>query len=167
MVTLSRKRRCTRVLIVRRNHVAAADTPSPAAAAVTSVGRLLTTPMPSTISHSAISASGSAASCDSANAASISRGSWRYPSVQSRHIDDNAGGSGSIGWRTGVAASTEDVILHARFVFGRGESLCLQLEHRSIAPMLRHQLGVRAKLDDTPLLEHADSVRVADRREAM
>src|SRR5260370_19741186 len=29
MVTLSRKRRCTRVLTVRRNHVAAVDTPWP------------------------------------------------------------------------------------------------------------------------------------------
>ena len=36
IVTLSRKRRCTRVLIVRRNQVAVADTPRPTAAASTS-----------------------------------------------------------------------------------------------------------------------------------
>ena len=41
IVTLSRKRRCTRVLTVRRNQVAAADTPRPIAAASTSAGRSL------------------------------------------------------------------------------------------------------------------------------
>jgi hypothetical protein len=52
------------------------------------------TPLPSSISHNARSASGSAASCDSTNAATIRRGSWRYPSLHNRHIDDSAGGSG-------------------------------------------------------------------------
>ncbi len=77
IVTLSRNRRSTRVLTVRRNQVAVADTARPIAAVHTSPGRLSSRPLPSSISHSAISASGSAASCESAKAASISRGSWR------------------------------------------------------------------------------------------
>ena len=68
IVTLSRKRRCTRVLTVRRNHVAAVETPRPIAAPCTRPDRCSRTPLPSSISHSASSASGSAASCDSTNA---------------------------------------------------------------------------------------------------
>ena len=96
IVTLSRKRRCTRVLTVRRNQVAAADRPRPIAAPCIRPVRCSRKPLPSSHSHSASSASGSAASCDNTNDATIRRGSWRYPSLHSRHIDDNAGGSGSI-----------------------------------------------------------------------
>ena len=62
MVTLSRKRRCTRVLTVRRNQVAAAETPSAAAATCTRRACAAgATPSPSSLNHSASSASGSAA----------------------------------------------------------------------------------------------------------
>jgi hypothetical protein len=66
-----------RALTVRRNQVPVAETPRPIAAASKSRGRCSTTPLPSSISHSATSASGSAASCDSTNAHSIMVGSWR------------------------------------------------------------------------------------------
>jgi hypothetical protein len=66
-----------RVLTVRRNQVPVAETPSPIADANSSRGRCSTTPLPRSISHTATSASGSAASCDSTNAHSIIVGSWR------------------------------------------------------------------------------------------
>ena len=77
IVTLSRKRRCTRVLTVARNQVAVADTPRPRAAVTSRRRSPWSTPSPRSFSHSASSASGSAASCDSANAATSSPGSWR------------------------------------------------------------------------------------------
>src|SRR5687768_7112517 len=121
------------------------------------------------MSHSAISASGSAASCDNTKAASISRDSWRYPSMHSRHIDDRAGGSGSIAIPPVPARSRsrsgEDVIGHP-LILG-DEALCLQVEHRSIAAALFHQLVVRAELDDTAVLEHADAVSPAHGGEAV
>src|SRR5215469_8982543 len=163
IVTLSRKRRCMRVLTVRRNHVAAADTPSPIADPSTSPGRCSSTPLPSSINHRARSASGSAASCDSTNEANISRGSCRYPSLHNRHMEESAGGSGSIACpRLG-----EDVIRHA-FLFRRGrEALCLQIEHRSVAPAKRHQLVVCAELNHPAMFENADAVRLPDRGESM
>src|SRR2546429_1853894 len=144
MVTLSRKRRCTRVLTVRRNHVAAVDNPSPIAAPSTMPDLCSRTPLPSNISHKARSASGNAASCDSTNATAIKRGSWRYPSWHSRHMDDSAGGSGSIA----RSRSGEDVIRHALLLARGAEALRLQIEHRPIPPRKRHQLVVRAELDD-------------------
>src|SRR2546425_919042 len=172
MVTLSRKRRCMRVLTVRRNHVAAADTPRPIAAPWIMPGRCSRTPLPSSISHNARSASGSAASCDSTNAVTIKRGSWRYPSLHSRHIDDNAGGSGSIlsgapGAPGARSRSGEDIIRSAQLLVRDFEALRLQIEHRPVAPGERHQLVVRAELDDPAVLEHADPISVADRGEAM
>src|SRR5207245_6101104 len=158
MVTLSRKRRCTRVLTVRRNHVAAADTPRPIAAPSTIPGLCSRTPLPSNISHNARSASGSAASCDSANAASIRRGSWRYPSLHNRHIDDSAGGSGPMA----RSRSGEDVIRRARLLVRDVEALRLKIKHRPIAPIQRHQLVVRAELDHPAVLEHADPVGMPD-----
>jgi hypothetical protein len=76
-VTLSRKRRCARVLTVVRNQVSVADTPSAAAEASTTRRSERITPSPRNLSQSGSSASGSAASCDSANDHSIRRGSWR------------------------------------------------------------------------------------------
>src|SRR6266545_1485379 len=149
IVTLSRKRRCTLVLTVRRNHVAAADTPRPMAAARTRPGLFSSMPRPSSMSQSASSASGSADSCDNTNATSISRGSWRYPSLQSRHIEESAGGS-----------STEDVIGSALLVLS--EALCLQVEHRPIAAPFGDQLVVGSEFDDPAPFEHADAVGVAD-----
>src|ERR1700736_1917987 len=163
IVTLSRKRRCTRVLTVRRNQVAAVETPRPIAAPCTMPGLCSKTPLPSSMSHKARSASGSAASCDSTNATNIKRGSWRYPSLHNRHIDDSAGGSGSIA----RSRSGEDVIRRALLVVRNVESLRLQIEHGPIAPDERHQLVVRAELDDPAVLEHADTIGMADCREAM
>src|SRR5712691_7676628 len=135
MVTLSRKRRCTRVLTVRRNHVAAADTPRPTAAPCTMPGLCSRTPLPSSISHNARSAS------------------------------DSAGGSGSIvpGTRS---RSGEDVIRRA-LLFRNDEALRLHVEHRPVAPAERHQLVVRAELEDPAVLEHADAISMAHRGEAM
>src|ERR1700730_15562367 len=163
MVTLSRKRRCTRVLSVRINHVAAVETPRPIAAPCTMPGLCSRTPLPSSISHNARSASGSAASCDNPSAATIKRGSWRYPSLHNRHIDDSAGGSGSIA----PSRSGEDVIRRALLVVRNDESLRLQIEPGPRAPGQRHRLVVRAELDDPAVLEHADTIGMADCREAM
>src|SRR6266478_5032623 len=169
MVTLSRNRRCTRVLTVRRNHVAAVDTPSPIAAPSTMPGRCCRTPLPSSISHKARSASGSAASCDSTNATTIKRGSWRYPSLHSRHMDDSAGGSGSIvpGVPGARSRSGEDFIGRALLLAWDAETLRLQIEHRPITSAECHELVVRAELDDPTMLEHADTIGMADRRETM
>src|SRR5206468_11156625 len=147
IVTLSRKRRCTRVLIVRRNHVAAVDTPRPIAAPCTMPGLCSRTPLPSSASHNARSASGSPASCDSPNATTIKRGSWRYPSLHNRHMDDSAGGSGAI---VSIARSRsgEDFIRRTLLVVRDVEALRLQIEHRPVAPRERHQLVMRAELDD-------------------
>src|SRR6267143_3015428 len=158
IVTLSRKRRCTRVLTVRRNHVAATDTPRPIAAPCTMPGLCSRTPLPSSVSHNARSASGSAASCDNPSAAIIKRRSWRYPSLHNRHIDDSGGGSGSIA----RSRSGEDVIRLALLVVRDVEALRLQIEHRPIAPAERHQLVVRTEFDDPTVLEHADTIRMAN-----
>src|SRR5215472_7895996 len=163
IVTLWRKRRCTRVLTVRRNQVAAADSPKPMAAPCTIVGRCSTTPLPSSISHNARSASGSAASCESTKAASIKRGSCLYPSLHNRQIEERAGGSGSML----RARSGEDVIGYALLSLGNVEALCLQIEHGAIATAERHQFVVRAQFDCVSMLQHADAIGVADRGEAM
>src|SRR5713101_8682868 len=165
MVTLSRKRRCTRVLTVRRNHVAAADTPRPIAAPCTMPGLCSRMPLPSSISHNARSASGSAASCDSASAATIKRGSWRYPSLHNRHIDDSAGGSGSIA--PGARSRSGEDVIRGALLLRDVEALRLHIEHCPVAPGERHQLIVRAQLDDPAVLEHADAIGMADRGEAM
>src|SRR6516165_7971494 len=118
------------------SQVAADDRPMPAAAPRTSAGRCWTTPRPSRSSQSAIRAPGSADSCVRAKDATMSLGSWRSPSLQSRHIEDKAGGR-----------SAEDVIrlpLFLRF----GEALRLQIEHRAVATIARHQLVVRTELDN-------------------
>ena len=63
--------------------------------------------------------------------------------------------------------SGEDVIGRPLLVLGRAEALRLQIEHRAVAAALRHQLVVRAELDDAAVLEHADAVGVAHRGEAV
>src|SRR5439155_2072540 len=148
IVTLSRKRRWTRVLTVRRNHVAVADTASPNAAAYTRRGRCWMTPLPSSSSHSASSASGSADNCDNRNAMTISRGSCWYPSLHKRHIDESAGGSGPMSAVVTTASGLgEDVIRCPLLFAGRREALGLQIEHRPVASAERDQLVVRAQLD--------------------
>src|SRR5262249_42856323 len=62
--------------------------------------------------------------------------------------------------------SDEDVITSPLLVFG-SEAVRLQIKHRSIPPVQGHQLVVRPELDHSSLLEHADSIGVAHRREAM
>src|ERR1700731_3549379 len=151
MVTLSRKRRCTRVLTVRRNHVAAVDTPRPSAAPCTMPGLCSRTPLPSSISHNARSASGNAASCDSPNAATIKRGSWRYPSLHNLHIEERAGGSGPM-----VRSRSGGDAIFRPLLFRNMKPLGLQIEQGAIAPAERHQLVVCAEHDDPAVLEHAD-----------
>src|SRR5580765_7837556 len=161
IVILSRKRRCRRVLTVRRNQVAVADTPMPTAAIRTRRGRWPSSPSPSSLSQTAISASGSAESSASPNETSISAGSCRYPSLHRRHIDGSAGGSSSSG------ASGEDDILLSFLVLGGVEPLRLQIEHRLVSPAERDQLVVRPELDDAALLEDADAISLAHGREAV
>src|SRR5215472_9616899 len=163
IVTLSRKRRCTRVLTVRRNQVAAAETPRPMAAPCTIAGRCSRAPLPSSISHNARSASGSAASCETTKAASIKRGSCRYPSLHNRQIEERAGGSGSML----RPRSGEDVISDALLSLGNIESLCLQIEHRAIPTTERHQFVVRAEFNCAAMLQHADAIGVANCGKAM
>src|SRR5580658_1760139 len=158
MVTLSRKRRCTRVLTVFKNQVAAVDTPRPIAAPCINPVRCSRKPLPKSASHKASSASGSAASCDNRNDTTIRRGSWRYPSLHSRHMDDSAGGSGS---------SSGEGLISGALLFGKMEALRLQVEHGPIAAAQRHQLIVRAQFDDPAMLQHADTVGMADGGEAM
>src|SRR6185436_10087593 len=157
IVTLSRKRRCTRTLTVRSNHVAAVDTPSAIAAIRTSRASCPSTPSPSSLSHQAINASGNAARSDSTNAATIRPGSFRSPSLHNRHIDDSAGGR----------SSGEDFINDPLLVLDRGEALGLKVEHRPVASPERHQLLVGSELDHFSMLEHTDAVGVAHRREAV
>ena len=47
------------------------------------------------------------------------------------------------------------------------EARRLEVEHRAVAAAARHQLVVGAELDDRAVLEHADAVGVAHRREAV
>jgi hypothetical protein len=77
IVTLSRKRRCTRVLIVRRNQVAAAETPSAIAAVPTRTRLPSSTPSPKSMNHKAKSASGRAASSARQHDARSMPGSYR------------------------------------------------------------------------------------------
>ncbi len=77
IVTLSRKRRCTRVETMLRNQVAVAESARPSAAARTSVERCSSRPSPRSLTHSASSASGTAAISASEKAASMSPGSRR------------------------------------------------------------------------------------------
>src|SRR4029453_8682292 len=121
IVTLSRKRRSTRVPTVRKIQVAAAETAKPMAAMCTRPGRFSSTPRPSSMSPKASNAS---------------RGSGE----------------------TSLVRSLEDVIRDPLFILGRAESSRLQVEHRPIAAVQGHELGVRAELDHPPLLEHADAV---------
>src|SRR5215471_5216921 len=166
IVTLSRKRRCTRVLTVRRNHVAAADTARPIADPSTRPGRCFSTPSPSNISHKARRASGSAASCERTSDANINRGSCLYPSLHNRHMEESAGGRGSIAL-PGLERLGEDVIRCAFLVRGNTEALCLQIEHRAIAPAKRHQLIVGAKLDHATMFEDADTICMTNGRESV
>src|SRR5262245_43857142 len=161
IVTLSRNRRCTRVLTVRKNHVAMADTPRPIDADRTRNGSWSRTPRPRMASHKAMSASGRAEKSASRNAASIMPGSCWYPSLHRRHIDGRAGGSGS------MAGSGEDIEGHPLLVFRGVEPLGLQVEHGSIAAPFRHQLVVRSELDHFPMFEHADPVGVTHGGESM
>src|SRR5271156_6512231 len=162
MVTLSRKRRCTRVLTVRRNQVAAVDTPRPIAAPCITPVRCSRKPLPSSASHKASSATGSAASCDKTNDTTIRRGSWRHPSLHSRHMDDSAGGSGS-----SSGEGSGEGLIGGALLLGEMEALRLQVEHGPVAAPQRHQLLVRAQLDDPAVLQHADTVGMADGGEAM
>src|SRR5437773_6247654 len=156
MVTLSRKRRWTRVLTVRRNHVPAVDTASATAATSTRVASCAATPSAISLNQSARSASGSAERSASANDQPMSAGSYLYPSLQSRHIEETAGGN-----------SREDVMRHALLFLGLAKTLGLEIEHRAVPAPLCHELVVRPELDDASMLEHADAIGQAHGREAV
>src|SRR5450755_48173 len=161
IVTRSRKRRCTRVLMVRRNHVAAAEMPRAIAAPRSNTMLFWRTPSPRSLSHRASSESGSAASIDRPNAQNMRLGSCRKPSLHSRHIDENAGGSFSTG--AVFAASGEDFIHDALLILAGVEALGLELEHRAVAAAEGDQFGVGAELDDPAAFQHADAVGVTHR----
>src|SRR5271163_2481446 len=73
-------------------------------------------------------------------------------------MDDSAGGSGS---------SSGEGLICSSLLFGKMEALRLQVEHGPIAAAQRHQLVVRSQLDDVAVLQHADTVGMADGGEAM
>src|SRR5689334_13960894 len=56
---------------------------------------------------------------------------------------------------------------HALLFLRFAEALCLKIEHRSVAAVLCHQLVVRPELNDASVLEHANAIGEAHRREAM
>ena len=56
---------------------------------------------------------------------------------------------------------------HALLVVCFAEALRLQVEHRAIPAVLRHQLVVRSELDDLAVLEHADAIGEAHGGEAV
>src|SRR5438552_8413544 len=172
MVTLSRKRRWTRVLTVRSSQVAVADKPNPTAAASTRPLRWCTRPWPRTASHRASKASGTAATRDRTKAASSRKGSCWYPSRHSRHMAGRAAGilSGAApdaDARSEGGASDEDVIGPPLLIVGGLEPAGLQPEHRAVPAASCDQLGVGAQLHDPPVLQHADPVGVAHGREAV
>src|SRR5712691_12999677 len=170
MVTRSRKRRWTRVPIVRRNHVPAVDTPRAIAAMRMSPASCWSTPSLSSLSHSASNESGSAESSERISATNIRLGSKRKPSLSSRHIDGNAGGRSSTLRATLLTrpfGSDEDVIHHALLLFSRAEALRLQVEHGPVTSTQLHQLVVAAQFDNLAVLQHTDPVRVAHRGKAV
>ena len=94
----------------------------------------------------------------------IRRGSWRYPSLHSRHMEESAGGSGAICL---LSKDSEDVIGCALLFFGNVEPLRLQIEHGAVAAAKGHQFVMRAELDHPAVLEHADAIGMANGGEAM
>src|SRR6266403_3862856 len=81
-------------------------------------------------------------------------------------MDDSPGGSGSIvpGARSRLG---EDIIRRALLLARDAEPLRLQIEHRSIASAERHQLVMRAELNDPAVLQHTDTISMTNRGEAM
>src|SRR5260370_36282489 len=69
--------------------------------------------------------------------------------------------------RASPSRSDEDVIGQSLFLLRDAEALRLEIEHRAVAAALRHQIVVRAELDDATVLEHADAVGVAYGGEAV
>src|SRR5579871_140673 len=161
IVTLSRKRRWTRVLKVRKNQVAAVDPPSATAAVPTSTRLPPRMPSLRSLNHKASSASGSAAARARKNEARIMPGSWRYPNLHSRHIEDNAGGSSSCAATRGGLG--EEIIGLALLIFSGGEAVRLQIKHGAVTPPFGHQLLMGAELNHLALFQHADSVRMPHR----
>src|SRR3954469_4064326 len=157
IVTRSRKRRVTRVETRRSSQVPTTDSASAIAVRRSFRPAPAATASARSLNQSARSASGTAASNASVIDHTIIRGSYRSPSRQSRHIDDHAGGS----------SSDEDVMGHPFLVFRLAEALRLEIEHRPIPTMSRHQLVVGPQLDHSPLLEHADPIRQPHGREAV
>src|SRR4029453_11678918 len=83
-------------------------------------------------------------------------------------MDDNAGGSGSIGMtRTSAAiASGEDVINDSFFAF-LDESFRLENEPRGRRTAGRHQFVVGPQFDDAPVFEDTNAIGVSNGRKAV
>src|SRR4051812_34677023 len=158
IVTRSRKRRCTRVDTVDRNHVAIADRAKPTAASLILPVSPATTPSPRTLNHTARRASGSAATSDRMNATSINRGSCWYPSLHSRHIERSAGGRS---WSVDGESSEdiEDHLLLAFFGPTDDETAAPQIEHGVGASPRRQPLPVRSPLHDLAAPHPPQTVR--------
>src|SRR5437660_636773 len=77
-------------------------------------------------------------------------------------MEERAGGNGPIS----ELRSRENVIRRA-LLFRDVEALRLQIEHGPVAAAERHELIVRAELDDAAVLEDADAIGMADGGEAM
>src|SRR5438067_3426475 len=81
-------------------------------------------------------------------------------------MDESEGGrASSTACSLPSSEGIEDHLLLTLFGEPRREALSLQLEHRLVATAVRDQLVVGPKLDDSPVLEHADAIGVAHRRE--
>src|SRR5262249_34410569 len=109
------------------------------------------TPSLSSFNHRASNASGRAASSVSAKDHHIRLGSWRKPSLHTRHIDWIGGGSGSIP-PTPLRPPLDEGNLGPPPLGFRPQPLRLQVEHRAIAATQRHQLVVGTQLDDFAML---------------
>src|SRR5438105_7022565 len=154
--------------MVRKNQVAAADTPRATAARRMSPASCSSTPSLRNLSQSASSESGNADSNDRTSATNMRLGSKRKPSLSNRHIEDSAGGRSSTlraPFRARPFCSNEDVIDHAfLFVFAsaaRAKTLGLHVKHGPVSSAELDQLSVRSQLDDFAVLQHADSVGMA------
>ena len=164
MVTRSRKRRCTRVLTVRRNQVAAADSAEADRRGLheRSASRS-STPVAEQLQperQQRVGQRGELRRARTRRPSGAARGGSRACTAATSTTAP-AAAARSLGVRRGrhsVMPSSSSAA---------AETLRLQIEHRAIAPAERHQLVVRAELDDPAVLEHADAIGMAHGREAM
>ena len=163
IVTLSRKRRCTRVLTVRRNQVAAADTPRPIGGAAHQAGPVLEHALAEQHQPQREQRVGQRGELrqherDEHQPRLVAVAELAQPPHRRQRRRQRL--DRAIAIRRGRHRSSPPLRLDV-------EALRLQIEHRPVAAAERHQLVVRAELDDAAVLEHADAIGVADGREAV